>query len=210
MSIFTNVLDAHRHQVLREIGPRLTEHGFYLGGGTALALQLGHRISVDFDWFRSEPIVDPLRLKVQVFGRRSGVVIRETAPGTLHLTVDGVSVSMLEYSYPSLRHLIYPRDLPCSLAAPADLATMKLSAIADRGAKKDFVDIYALVVAKASLRTLLRWYRQRFGPESLPHVMRSLVYFDDAARQRMPRMLWPLSWPTVKAAMERWVLELIR
>jgi hypothetical protein len=84
---------------------------------------------------------------------------------------------------------------------------MKLSAVASRGAKKDFVDLYALGVRSRSLPQMLEWYRQKYSVEDRAHLLYSLVYFDDANRQPMPRMLWDVNWRTTKKTIQRWVQE---
>jgi hypothetical protein len=122
----------------------MTAQQFYLGGGTALAIHLGHRRSVDFDWFTQEHITDPLRLAQDLNDQGIVFVTRSIERGTLHGSVSGVQVSFLEYRYPLLQPLVAWPMFGCTLASPEDLACMKLSALAQRGAKKDFIDIYAL------------------------------------------------------------------
>lgn len=82
---------------------------------------------------------------------------------------------------------------------------MKLLAVSQRGAKKDFVDLYALGQSSCSLRQMLRWYKKKFAVEDIAHVLRSLVYFDDADKERMPKMLWDVSWRTVKKTIQGWL-----
>src|ERR1019366_3264836 len=91
------------------------------------------------------------------------------------------------------------------IAARADLAAMKLSAVAQRGAKKDFADIYALGRRADSLRQMLRWYKQKFAIEDIAHLLRSLAYFDDAESERLPRMLWPVRWREIKETIRGWL-----
>lgn len=96
----------------------------------------------------------------------------------------------------------------CALASLTDLACMKLSALAQRGAKKDFVDIYALGIQYCSLPDMLDWYRQKYAVTDFTHVLYSLTYFDDADRERMPRMFWESSWRTIKKTIAQWVRNL--
>jgi hypothetical protein len=197
-------LAQRQKRVLAEIGPVLTRHGFYLAGGTAVALHLGHRRSVDFDWFTSEDLNDPLALAEDL--REDGIpfITGQTAPGTLHGTVHGIQISLIRYRYPLLAKLgSGPSGI--RIAAKQDLAAMKLSAIARRGTKKDFVDIYALGRRADSLQPLLKWYREKFATEDLVHVLVSLAYFDDAERERLPKMLWKIRWPKIKATIQRWI-----
>jgi len=181
---------------------------FYLGGGTALAIYLGHRRSVDFDWFTREPIADPLHLARDLSDQDIAFVMGNIERGTLHGSVSGVQVSFLEYRYPLLQPLVAWPMFGCILASPEDLACMKLSALAQRGAKKDFVDVYALGIKYCSLSDMLGWYQQKYAVTDLTHVLYSLAYFDDADRERMPRMFWDSNWRTIKQTIAQWVKNL--
>ena len=208
MRLFLNVLGIRQRRALIQLGPVVWKRGFYLGGGTAIALQLGHRRSVDLDWFTSERSLDPLGLAEQIRDQGLPLVTDSTAPGTLHGRLFGVRVSFLAYPYAVLKP---PRPSPiakCRLASLDDLAAMKLSALGQRGAKKDFVDLYALCRKHATLSTLLRSYRRRFQTTDIAHVLYSLAYFEDADRERLPRMMWQVTWPTIKRAVRSWVAEL--
>jgi hypothetical protein len=203
MTWHTEILGRRQLRVLAEIGPVLTQRGFYLAGGTAVALHLGHRRSVDLDWFTPE-FPDPERMAYDFREQRINFIVGQVAPGTLHGTVRGVHVSLLRYRYRMLAGLrAWPGGI--RIAARADLAAMKLLAVAQRGAKKDFVDIYALGKRADSLRQMLRWYKEKFAIEDIAHLLRSLVYFDDAEPERLPRMLWPGRWRDIKETMQRWV-----
>ena len=97
---------------------------------------------MDFDWFRGQPIEDPLRLAAELQTAALRLTIDRVERGTLHATARSVRVSFLEYGYPLLMPLVEVSGL--RLAALEDIAAMKLAAVAQRGSKKDFVDIYAL------------------------------------------------------------------
>jgi hypothetical protein len=157
------------------------------------------------DWFTPDRLGDPLRLAQDL--RAAGVAFAtdQTAPGTLSGTSAGVRVSLLEYRYPLLRPAPRWRPGQCRVASRADLAAMKLAAVAQRGAKKDFVDLYALVRSGLSLRQAIQGYRRKYAVGDVAHVLYSLVYFDDADRERMPRMVWPTDWRAVKAALREWL-----
>jgi hypothetical protein len=205
VSFHPEILTRAQQRALRGLGPIVAERGFYLVGGTALALHLGHRRSVDFDWFVPWELDDPLRLAEDL--REAGLPFRthRVAPGTLHGSVWNVRVSLLEYRYPLLRPPVTWSRLGCRLAARPDLGAMKLAALAQRGNKKDFVDVYALSLRRVSLRDMLIWYREKFAVSDVLHVLYSLAYFDEADRERMPRMLWPTTWPEVKARLRHWL-----
>ena len=87
---------------------------------------------------------------------------------------------------------------------------MKLAAVAQRGAKKDFVDVYALLRRTCSLPQMLRWYQEKFAVDDVAHVLFSLAYFDDAERERTPRLFWKVNWRTIKETIRRRLSELTR
>jgi hypothetical protein len=201
------VLGRSQRSVLPHLAPLAGRLGFYLAGGTALALQLGHRRSVDFAWFRENPIDDPLRLAA---GLRTSAFRFETdrvEKGTLHGRAGGVRVSFLEYGYPLLRP---PREVEgLRLAALEDIAAMKLAAVAQRGSKKDFVDVFALG-RHFGLGDMLAFYGKKYGVEDVGHVLVALAYFDDADRERTPMLLKRQSWPAIKTAIRGWLTRATR
>ena len=169
---------------------------FYLAGGTGLALRLGHRKSDDLDFFSSRPFVahDLLEALSRRFG---GVELRAAERQTLHVRVRGAKVSFLGYRYP----LLFPvaRFGAVAVADPRDIACMKLSAIASRGTRRDFLDVYA-VTRTHSLPALLQMFERKYRavPHSRLHLLKSLVYFDDAEKDPVPQMLVSSDWDEVK------------
>src|SRR5689334_2644874 len=105
MTWHPEVLALRQQRVLARVGPVLTQHGFYLAGGTAVALHLGHRRSVDLDWFSAARLPDPLRLAQDLREQGVAFVTGQVAPGTLHGSVRGVRLGLLEYRYPLLASL---------------------------------------------------------------------------------------------------------
>jgi predicted nucleotidyltransferase component of viral defense system len=210
MTLYPEILGKRQLAVLERLGPILSAEGYHLAGGTALALQLGHRRSVDLDWFTPRRIEDPSQLAQQLRDQSIALTTTSLAPGTLHGTVQRVRVSLLEYRYPLVKQLLTWRDYGVALARVADLAAMKLAALAQRGARKDFVDVYAVASVRVSLRQMLRWYEEKFSTHDIAHVLYSLIYFDEANRERMPAMLWPVRWQEIKAALRDWVEALSR
>lgn len=208
MRMHEEVLAPRQRKVLKILSPQAARHGFYLGGGTAVALHLGHRRSVDLDWFSETSVGDVTRLARTLGDGRMPMMIDQIGPGTLHGAVAGVRVSVLEYPYALLHPPLVWSDYGCPVASLDDLACMKLSAVAQRGSKRDFVDVYALGREHRPLEELLRLYRRRYGVEDIAHVLQGLVYFDDAERDRMPRMLWDIDWKRVKQTILGWVKRL--
>ena len=140
------------------------------------------------------------------FATESGFYL---AGGTLHGTAGGVKLSFLEYRYPALVPLVEWPEFGCRLAGLEDIACMKLSAIASRGARKDFIDVYALGRSGFAIADMLAQYRSKFAVEDAGHVLMSLTYFDDAELEEMPELLWQIDWPEVRQTIESWVREFV-
>lgn len=181
-------------RAVHDLADRSALDGFYLSGGTGLALHLGHRRSVDFDLFRQTDF-DPADLQSRL-GGLPGFRIRQAARGTLHLTLHGILVSFLHVPYPLVFPLAQFETL--SVADPRDIACMKLNAIATRGSRRDFVDLY-IAAKQYGLAEILRWFEEKFRstPYNRVHVFKALTYFRDAEAQPMPDMLVPLEWTAV-------------
>jgi hypothetical protein len=168
---------------------------FYLAGGTGLALQFGHRLSLDLDFFASDHFDEEALLqRIQVL---DGFALTAKAPYTLHATIQGTKVSFLGYSYP----LLSPTNsfFEVAVADPRDVACMKVSAIASRGTKRDFVDLY-LCAQRYGLADILRLFDQKYAQtnHSKIHILKSLTFFADAEKDPMPHMLVALDWERVK------------
>jgi hypothetical protein len=182
-------------EAARDLAGRSVLEGFYLAGGTGLALRFGHRRSVDLDFF-SEAEFSAADLAAKLRGL-DGLGDIEVSPGTLHLVLRRVKVSFLHYPYPPL--FLASRFETLAIADSRDIACMKLSAIASRGSRRDFVDLY--VAAKAyGLGEILEWFDKKYAatPHNRVHLLKSLTYFTDAENEPMPNMLAPLDWSAVK------------
>jgi len=194
---------------LNALGPEL-DRDTYLVGGVAVAMRLHHRISHDLDLFVPHDF-DADALAETLASRVTHVKIMGRARGTLHVEVDGVPVSILSYRYPLLAPPTATGGLPVAVASAEDLACMKISAIAGRGAAKDFWDLDALLdhgVAGGSLRQALELYERKFSAEDIGHAVRSLAYFAEADAAPLPLGLTPERWSEIKDAFARRVKEL--
>ncbi len=197
-------------RVLEQAGRWLAEQGYYLAGGTALTIHYGHRRSLDLDWFTASAIPDALILAQRL--RQAGLAFEtgQTAPGTLYGQVGNVRLSFIEFRYPLLNPpIIWPAN-GTALASLDDLACMKLSAIAQRGSRKDFYDVHALVSRHRPLADLLRLYQQKFSIRDISPVLYGLAYFDDAENEPEPVMLVKISWKRVKKDVLQWLREITK
>jgi len=168
----------------------------YLAGGTALALQIGHRISVDLDFFtRQEFNETELSAKLASLPKffQDG-----TAKWTVWGKIGQTKFSMFYYKYPLIEQTVQFEGI--QLASLADIAAMKIHAIEDRGTRRDFVDVYFLS-KKYTLEEMLEYYQKKYSvlEDHLYSILRALDYFEDAEREsQMPRMKIGVVWEEVK------------
>jgi hypothetical protein len=169
---------------------------FYLAGGTGLALQIGHRRSLDLDFFTGVPFnqEELLERMIPRFGEFE-LVAKDNE--TLHAHINHIKVSFLGYAYPIL--FPFARFGGADIADARDIACMKVSAIAGRGTKRDFIDLYA-ISRQYGLLQILDWFREKYtrANYSRVHILKSMTYFDEAEQDPMPDMLIELSWAEVK------------
>jgi hypothetical protein len=208
MKYYMDGLPKKQLSVLKVLGPQMSSRDFYLVGGTALAIYMGHRVSVDLDWFTPHPFEDGMILAQSLRSSHLKLDIEQVSSGTLHGSIQGVRVTFLQYQYPLLRPPEHWSGMDCRIAALEDLACMKLSAIAQRGARKDFCDLYALGKKHFSLREMLDFYQKKYGIRDIGTVLYGLAYFDDAESERMPRMLWNVTWRDIKKTILGWVKDM--
>lgn len=194
---YPQTLPAKTAQLLNLIQDKSPEFlkNFYLTGGTALSLLLGHRESEDLDWFNQKSF-DPVKLqpKIEEFGKLTQVELEEN---TLNAYLNGVKVQFLGYHYPLLEQLFSWGKI--KISSLADIACTKLQTIGIRGSKKDFIDLFWLL-KQFSLEELFKNLKQKYpGVDySQPHLLKSLVYFVNADAQPMPRMHKEVSWEEIK------------
>lgn len=161
----------------------LKAKNFYLAGGTALALQLGHRLSEDLDFFTAQSFSSS-----EIISQFRGEEIKlvSEASNTIYLLFGNQKISFFYYPYPPLYSFVFYKT--CPVANYLDIAAMKLIAISQRGAKKDFVDLYFLITQKnLSLPFLFTVLEKKYPVKySKFHILRSLAYFEDAEPEPMP------------------------
>lgn len=187
-------VESHTLELLKEISSHPLNSEMRLVGGTALALQYGHRKSVDLDFFGTfKGDIFDFREMINSLGKI--VCIKETERIRIY-QIDGIKVDFVDYSrYEWIAPSLDENSL--RLASTADIAAMKINAIEGRGSRKDFVDIYQLL-QHYSLSDILEFYRLKYPEHSIFRALMSLTYFDDAEQHPMPVMLNDIAWPAIK------------
>ncbi len=193
------VITKEEKQILELLSKEKFSENFYLAGGTALALQLYHRISADLDFF-SEKYFEPLKISKLLelkFAEKYKTIGREK--GTLHCKINNTLISFLMFPYPLLEKK-QKRINNIKIAGIKDIAAMKLSSVHGRGTKKDFIDLFFILQKKYTLDDLLSYYSRKFHvlKDEIPILMKSLIYFSDADFDPDPVFLQKCSWDHIK------------
>lgn len=193
--MYKKVINQKTEDLLSKLTKSKIIKDFYLAGGTALALQYGHRKSIDLDWFNQKDF-DTTELKRNL-ERLGKIIIESEEKNTLNLTINNVKLSFFGYPYKLLFPFLKWRGV--KLADPRDIACMKLNTISSRGAKKDFIDLY-FILKDYSLIELMRLFSRKYQKIKYNqlHILKSLVYFVDADREPEPIMLKEIDWQKIK------------
>ncbi len=197
--MFEKVLSKDAKHSLGILGDSGILSSAYLAGGTALALQIGHRYSYDFDFFTTEEFNEEILLQ-KITKVLNNFRLERKEWRTILGYIGDVRFSLFFYSYPLLfRTHNFSR---ISIADIKDITAMKIAAIADRGTKRDFIDLYFILAVDKlfSLSDALKLYDRKFKTlnQNKVHILKSLVYFEDAEKDEMPRMIRPVNWEKVK------------
>ncbi len=193
--MFTQTLQESTKLVLDKISKLDVLNKFYLTGGTALALQIGHRESEDLDFF-SETSFKPefIQSELETIGSLENV---EISKGTLNCFVDNVKLQFLYYPYLLLEPKMELQNI--QISSKLDIACTKLITISARGSKKDFIDIYFLL-NEYDLLFLFEKLKEKYPKTNYneTHILKSLLYFADADNQPSPKMYKNIRWEEVK------------
>ncbi len=207
--LYYNILDEKRVNILNHL--KYFKNNFYLAGGTALALQIGHRDSIDFDFFTKNDI-DTNALFEQISNVFEGFNIQKVQEenNTLSIVVDDeVFISFMSYKYPLIDEFV--EDDSLKLASLKDIAAMKLSAIVSRATRKDYIDLYFLL-KEFSLEQLLNFAGEKFNNTVDKNlILKSLVYFDDVEEEKIKMIKEKdLNFDSIKSSLREAVDEYLK
>lgn len=201
-----------------EIFPKLdflTKEKFYLAGGTALALYLGHRTSVDFDFYSQNHFDAPSLYEKIKKNFKKGAKKTLAEKDTLYCYVEKTSLSFFWYQYPLIKPLKKLKGV--SLASLEDIAAMKLIAIYHRPVRRDYIDV-SYLLRLFSLKEIFSFVKKKYPEFNQYLILRALTYFDDLAKEDTERAIKILdknfSWTKAKKKIfkevKRYQLEMIR
>lgn len=177
--------------------PFFSQQGWYLAGGTALSLQAGHRMSVDLDFFTPEKSFDEKNAEetLSIAGKWKTSSISR---GTVYGELNGAKISLIAYPF-------FCADKPflkigtVSILKLEDIAVMKIVTISQRGKKRDFFDLYWLSFNAQPLRESIEAVQRQYSIcQNLTHILKSLVYFEDAETDPDPEVFFDADWKKVK------------
>lgn len=180
--------------LLKKLCAHAATEGFALVGGTSLALRFGHRISVDLDFFRPEKFDNKIVSASLAADFPSFQLTNDNSNGMMCF-IEDVKVDFVTYTYP----LLHPFETieGVRMMSLPDVVAMKLGAISNRGAKKDFYDLHTLL-RELGLEKLLDCYAGKFPNHDPMIPLRSMIYFEDAEETETPKTLIKTTWTKVK------------
>lgn len=196
-NLYWNTVTPDMRVILNQFSDTPTGAKFYLAGGTALSLQLGHRLSVDLDFFSPTEDIPTIRPMLEKALASFLPTLADSAWGNLVYLVQNVRVGFYGYGYDLVAPLVKTSD--ARFASIEDIALMKLDALLARAARKDFYDLY-FICQKISMRQVLN-----LAPKKYPHTrdfeaqsVKRLTYFESAEQDPDPTLLYPVTWNEVK------------
>lgn len=191
--LFYKTIDSTTLELLKKLQAIAVFKNLRLAGGTSLALQLGHRKSIDLDLFGTLQTDDSTFSEALALFEK--VTWLKKTPNINIFSINDVKVDFVNYTYPWLEEM--NSDGSLRLAGLKDIAAMKLAAVTGRGTKKDFIDIYFLL-QKYTLKEMMQYYKNKYADGSDFLVLKSLTYFEDAEQEQEPVMFNNISWQAVK------------
>ena len=179
MKFYPEILNKSQKELLAQIG-LMDKSGFYLAGGTALALQIGHRTSLDFDFYTDNHFDSPILINNLKKQFTDNIEVKDDqSKDTLFAQINGIKFSAFYYPYKLISKLIeYP---PIRITSMEDISAMKVAAIVQRGKRRDFIDFYYLLETFGLANILAfsyqkyPWYKEMDGI-----IFTSLTHFKDA------------------------------
>jgi hypothetical protein len=194
MKLYFEAVPANLLALIRQLMEAPDLQDFFLVGGTALALQIGHRQSVDCDLFTTDAF-DAEALAESLdhdYSLTEVMVSKNSITGR----IADIKTDFIAHRYPLVESITTVENI--RMASLADIAAMKLNAIANRGSKKDFWDIHALL-NHLSFDAMLSSFQEKYPHASSWGLEKSLAYFKDAEKEPDPVSLSSIRWPQVKA-----------
>jgi len=189
-----NTITAETLELLKKLQAVPAFSKLRLVGGTALALQIGHRNSIDIDLF-GKLSIDEIALNETLSNIGKLIQLKKSENINIY-SLNNIKLDIVNYPYQWIGQPIKTDTL--LLAGLKDIAAMKLAAITSRGTKKDFIDVFFLL-NRFSLPEMLDFYEKKYHDGSVFLVLKSLTYFEDADQDEAPKMYVEYDWEKTKS-----------
>ena len=205
--LYTKAVYPNTLQLLKELQSLQSLEKYSLARGTALVLYFGHRISVDLDFFINKPFnTDKIIQEINLLYKKTNITILSLSENSISLIIKDVKVDILAHQYPLINEINEVDGL--FLYSKEDIIAMKLNALANRGSKKDFFDIYE-VLQIYSLQDVLAFFVEKYKNNDPLYIVRSLAYFDDAEKDLEPIMIKKYDWEKVKSFLNKTITNFL-
>ncbi len=200
-------IEQHTLELLKALQADSMFAQFHLAGGTGLALQIGHRLSVDLDLFSLTPFDSNFYL--EYLEKEYQFVLDFSAISTLKGSIRNIKLDFITHSYDLLMPIVETENT--RLYSQADIAAMKVNAIAGNGTRsKDFIDLYFLV-NKYSISQILKFYQTKYNDRNTFHALKSLNYFDEVDLADWPVLInKKVTWEKIKITIDKHCKEYIK
>lgn len=197
--MYWNIIDEDRYKLLMNITETVSIPNYYMIGGTALSLQLGLRLSYDFDFCVPDEFNNEILLKeLKTLGE---IEVKQNQKGTCDVILNGVQVSFFYYPNPVIKEFVKTEEIPrLKMASILDIAVMKVTAIGGRGAKKDFFDLYNILnECNIKVDELAKGLIEKCGNNiNYANTIMGLSYFEDAEKEILPEIFVEYDWEQIK------------
>jgi hypothetical protein len=198
-----HVLDREKVRIIKLQSELVRDRGFFLAGGTGLALRLGHRLSHDLDWFTPERFTGKdLQRRLEALAEKPTTIVQQSAH-TVRAYYGTLETSFISYNQvPAAPEAVTLAGAKFPLADLEVMAAMKAAAVHDRGARRDFLDIYAITHHPGWSVSRFITHAARVLPLTTKQVALALTYFADADNEPMPHGV-KISWHKVKTELAK-------
>ncbi len=183
--LYKNTIESGTLELLKSLQATTLLKDFMLVGGTSLALQIGHRKSIDLDLFIQIDFDTNVILEFleQKFNFKADYMSLNTLKGS----IDNIKIDILSHKYPYVKSPIELENI--KLLSVEDISAMKLNAIAGNGSRsKDFIDLY-FILKQFKVNEIIEFYKIKYSNRNLLHVLKSLMYFEDVSMDDWPVMV---------------------
>ena len=206
--LYKEAIEAGTLELLIELQKTDSLGDFYLAGGTSLAMQIGHRKSIDLDLFTQNDF--DVNEMLEFLEEQFKFKMDYSAKNALKGSIDTIKIDLITHKYPFIKKPSHMRG--ARIFSAEDIAAMKLNVIAgDRTRSKDFIDIYFLL-KQYSVKEILDFYSIKYKTRNLMHIIKSMNYFEDIDAQDWPEMLLEkdLDLSEVKRTIEKHIIRYSR